>query len=295
MIRRVLAGTTAATPFVLRRSRLEERLDDAFGKRLTLVIAGAGYGKSTLVAGWTEDVVTAWHTATPGDRRLSSLAVGIAEAVRPYVPGATELLGPLTAADDELVQAETLAALLSDALEPGLDHDLVLILDDAQELASSPASLRLVESLCRQGPPGLRLVLLSREALDLRVDRLRAQGQVLELDASDLAFTPEEVEALSRTLLHESRRDRRRRPRRDGRLAGGGSPCTRGAGRDPARREKERPRPSPPRGRSALLVPRERGLRARIARRSRSSYERSPPSRASPSSSVKRSAWKSRR
>ena len=203
MIRRVLAGTTAVTPLVLRRSRLEERLDDAFGKRLTLVIAGAGYGKSTLVSGWTEDVVSTWHTATAGDRRLSSFAAGIAEALRPFVTDSAELVGPLTAADDELVQAETLASLLSDALEPALDHDLVLILDDAQELVSSPASLRLVESLCRQGPPGLRLVLLSRETLDLRVDRLRAQGQVLELDASDLAFTTGEVEALSLTVLDE--------------------------------------------------------------------------------------------
>ena len=80
--------------------------------------------------------------------------MGIAHAIRPFVAEATELFGPLTSADDELVQAETLAALLSDALEPALDHDLLLIFDDAQELASSPASLRLVEGLCQTGPAG---------------------------------------------------------------------------------------------------------------------------------------------
>ncbi len=190
-----MAESTAATS-LLRRPLLEKRLDDAFGKRLTLVIAGAGYGKSTLVAGWTEDVVSAWHTATAEDRSLSSFAVGIAEAVRPVVAESPELVTTLASADDQLAQAETLAARLSEALEPALEHDLVLVIDDAQELAPSPASLRLVESLSRQGPAGLRLVLLSRETLDLRVDRLRAQGQVLDLSSSDLAFTADEVEEL---------------------------------------------------------------------------------------------------
>ena len=196
-----MAERTAATSLVLRRPLLEQRLDDAFGKRLTLVIAGAGYGKSTLVAGWTEDVVSAWHPATAADRRLSSFAAGIAEAIRPVVTDSPELVATLPSADDELAHAETLAARLSEALEPALDHDLVLVIDDAQELGSSPASLRLVESLCRQGPSGLRLVLLSREALDLRVDRLRAQGQVLDLSSSDLAFTADEVEELAGARL----------------------------------------------------------------------------------------------
>jgi ATP/maltotriose-dependent transcriptional regulator MalT len=144
-----MAGSTAATS-LRRRPLLEKRLDDAFGKRLTLVVAGAGYGKSTLVAGWTEDVVSAWHTATAEDRSLSSFAVGIAEAIRPVVADPTDLVATLASADDQLAQAETLAARLSEALEPALEHDLVLVIDDAQELAPSPASLRLVESLSRQ-------------------------------------------------------------------------------------------------------------------------------------------------
>jgi ATP/maltotriose-dependent transcriptional regulator MalT/DNA-binding SARP family transcriptional activator len=191
-----MAGSTAAKSVVLRRARLETRLDDAFGKRLTLITAGAGYGKSTLVAEWTADVVSAWHTATGSDRRLSSFAAGIAELIRPVVGDPAELVATLTSADDELGQAETLAARLSEALEPALDHDLVLIVDDAHELASSPPSLRLIESLCRQGPAGLRVLLLSREELDLRVDRLRAQGLVLEVTSSELAFTADEVEEL---------------------------------------------------------------------------------------------------
>lgn len=191
-----MAESTAAASLVLRRPLLEKRLDEAFGKRLTLVVAGAGYGKSTLIAQWTEDVVSVWHTATAGDRLLSSFATAIAEALRPVVGDSAEPIVTLASAEDELAQAEAIAARLSDALEPALHHDLTLVVDDAQEIASSPASLRLVESLCRQGPAGLRLMLLSRDALDLRVDRLRAQSQVLDLSSSDLAFTADEVEEL---------------------------------------------------------------------------------------------------
>ena len=44
---------------VLPRPELEKRLDEAFGKRLTTLVAGAGYGKSTLVSSWASDLESA--------------------------------------------------------------------------------------------------------------------------------------------------------------------------------------------------------------------------------------------
>jgi DNA-binding SARP family transcriptional activator/Tfp pilus assembly protein PilF len=194
-------ATTAATPLVLSRPTLEARLDESFGKRLTLLVAGAGYGKSTLMAQWTEDLRSAWYTATAEDTRLSSLASGIAGAIGPHVGSlGGEFVAALSGSGDELARAEILAARLCDALDSQLSHDLVLVLDDAQEV-SSASSLRLVESLCRQAPETLHIVVASRHDLDLRVDRLRAQGQVMELSSSDFAFTLEEVDALSVALL----------------------------------------------------------------------------------------------
>ena len=58
------------TPLV-RRARLEGMLDDAFGKRLTVVTAGAGFGKSTLPASWVADVEHAWYTLTDRPPRLA--------------------------------------------------------------------------------------------------------------------------------------------------------------------------------------------------------------------------------
>jgi DNA-binding SARP family transcriptional activator len=197
---RVTAGASAVTPVVVPRPLLESRLDESFGKRLTLVVADAGYGKSTLVRRWAHELVAAWYTASGRDLELSTFASGLAHALSPHAAvAADELFATLGGSGDELGRAEMLAAQLCDALETSLSHDLVLVIDDAHEL-SSASSVRLVESLCRQAPETLHVVLASRHELDLRIDRLRAEGSVLELSSADLVFTREEIGALSEAL-----------------------------------------------------------------------------------------------
>lgn len=85
---------------------------------------------------------------------------------------------------------------MSDPLQSSLTHDVVLVIDDVHEVAPSTASLRFLESLCRQAPPTLHLVLATRHPLALRIDRLRGQGNVLEIEPSELRFTPDEIEEL---------------------------------------------------------------------------------------------------
>jgi ATP/maltotriose-dependent transcriptional regulator MalT len=178
---------TAATPGVLPRPALEARLDETFGKRLTLIVAEAGYGKSTLLATWTADVASTWYTASAKDRGLSTLGAGIADSVALALGASDRWAVPPTA--ETVDAAEALAGWIARRLATELVHDLVLVVDDAHELRGSAPALRLVESLCRQGPPTLHVVLATREPLSLRTERLRVQGEVLELTSSDLAFT----------------------------------------------------------------------------------------------------------
>jgi hypothetical protein len=56
---------------MLRRARLEDLLDEAFGKRLTTVVAGPGFGKSTLVAHWMSDLDAAWYAVEIADASMS--------------------------------------------------------------------------------------------------------------------------------------------------------------------------------------------------------------------------------
>jgi DNA-binding SARP family transcriptional activator len=192
----------------LAREELQARLDEAPRRRLTSVVAGAGFGKSTLLASWAERHEVAWYTLDGADDALSRLGPGIVDALRVRIPDLPADLasapgtarGPDAGADAR-TRADAFAAALSEALHERLRRPVGLVLDDLHELAADGPAMRVVEALCRQAPPGLYLVLASRAELTFSIDRLRGQGQVLELGAADLAFAPGEVDALVRSEL----------------------------------------------------------------------------------------------
>ena len=196
-------------PPLVRRARLERVLDEAFGRRLTVVTAGAGFGKSTLLASWVADVEHAWYTLTEADRSLAVLAPGIASAVRRAVPDLDDPLasGPLVSrgGSRDRAAAEAFAALLAGSLHEHLRHDVVLVLDDVHELDGAAAPIALVEGLCRQAPPTLHLVLASRSEAPFPIERLRGRGEVLELTGQLLAFSVDELTELAAFSLGSER------------------------------------------------------------------------------------------
>jgi ATP/maltotriose-dependent transcriptional regulator MalT/DNA-binding SARP family transcriptional activator len=186
------------TSYVPRPSLLA-RLDDALERRLTAVVAGPGFGKSTVVAAWAEAHDAAWYTVDSADVSLGVFARGLVASLKLRVPDLSdeiELAGSSVAGADEQAQAHPVAALLCKALEERLTHDLALVLDDVQELGERTGPARLLEALCRQAPPTLHLVLASRADAPFPVERLRGRGQLLRLDASMLSFTVDEIEFL---------------------------------------------------------------------------------------------------
>jgi ATP/maltotriose-dependent transcriptional regulator MalT len=188
-------------PWSIPRPALEVQLDEALTHRLTTVTAGAGFGKSTLLATWAARRPFAWYTIDENDRELDALAAGLVQALGARVTGLPEdaaqgLAVPRGGRQDPVGQARALAGHLSEELEPLLGHEFVLVLDDMHELARGSPPARLIESLCRNAPNRLHLVLSSRESPPFAIERLRGQGQVLALDASLLRFSIEEVNAL---------------------------------------------------------------------------------------------------
>jgi ATP/maltotriose-dependent transcriptional regulator MalT/DNA-binding SARP family transcriptional activator len=212
------------------RPRLRSRLDEARRRRLTVVVAGAGFGKSSLLAEWVGGVPgseagpsgsppvnhgpgglrsgfrAAWYSLRPEDRSLPTFLRGLVDALWPRVPGlpldvSTVLDGSLGPQSDDLVRADGFAAVLGELLERELTSDLFLVLDDVHELAWGSPSARLVEGLCRHAPASFHLVLASRAEPPFMIERLRGGGQVLELDAGLLALTAEETSELLATAL----------------------------------------------------------------------------------------------
>jgi len=172
-------------------------------RRLTVVSAGAGFGKTTLLSSWADHAHAAWYTLTPEDRAATVLVRGIVDALRLRVPGlrtdlATALRdagGPDTEADD-LFRARAYATALADDLAVRLRRDLVLILDDVDAVADAPGAVRFIEDLVRQLPPLAHVVLAARAEVPFPIERLRGQGQVLELAGGELALTPDETRSL---------------------------------------------------------------------------------------------------
>ncbi|MEY2532367.1 MAG: hypothetical protein QOF29_277, partial [bacterium] len=192
----------------LPRERLRARLDGALGCRLTTVIAGAGYGKSTLVAAWAQPLDAAWYTLGAEDAALSALSRGLVDALRRRVTDLPDDVaggphgsdGPGAEAD-ERGRADAFTAALSEALQERLREPLVLVIDDLHEIGLAAGALRAIEGLCRQAPSALHLILVSRTEVPFSIDRLRGQGQALELGGSDLAFDREEAGALLEQAL----------------------------------------------------------------------------------------------
>jgi ATP/maltotriose-dependent transcriptional regulator MalT/DNA-binding SARP family transcriptional activator len=205
------------------RPALVGRLQDVLNRRLTTVVAAAGYGKSTLLASWWELAPCAWYTADPTDREMPSLARRLLDALRLRVPELHSALalaveGFSSPEADLSAHADALGSRLAQRLEEHLAADLVLIIDDVDELGAASPSARLIEALCRHAPPRLHLVLAGRTRPPFPVERLRGRGQLLEIGEDQLAFTPEEVAGLVEERLGMAVADL---PERLHRLAGG--------------------------------------------------------------------------
>ncbi|MDQ7842436.1 MAG: BTAD domain-containing putative transcriptional regulator [Armatimonadota bacterium] len=159
------------------RPRLLARLAGAERKRLVLVVADSGYGKTTLLAQWGATLPTHIAQVWYGARSTDAVA-------RTF----TRRLAALLA---EFVALERPARSLEEVLD-GLEREVVLVLDDVHHLG--PQGLTVIRTLLEH--PRLHLVLASRDAVDLPLARLRIQGQIVELTAADLAFTRDEILAL---------------------------------------------------------------------------------------------------
>ena len=185
-------------PGFVPRPRLVERLDEGLAQGLVLVCAPAGYGKTTLLAGWVRRSrhPVAWLSLDAGDNdpaRFWRHAVAALDGVR---PGISERMGPLLGPPPPPSFEPLVTALINEvAGQPAADEALLLVLDDYQVI-SSPLVHSSLGFLLEYRPPGLRLALTSRSDPPLGLARLRARGQLAELRAADLRFTPAEAAAL---------------------------------------------------------------------------------------------------
>ena len=186
-------------PGFVPRPRLVEALGEGLARRLILVCAPAGSGKTALLADWAPsgNRPVAWLSLDAADNdpvRFWRHTVAALDRARPGIGERVGLLlGPPAPASFEGL----VTALINDlAAQPG-DGEVLLVLDDYHLIDAQPVHASLA-FLLEHLPPGLHLVLASRADPPLPLARLRAGGQLAELRTADLRFTAEEAAALLR-------------------------------------------------------------------------------------------------
>ncbi len=177
---------------IVLRPRLIERLNESLNRKLTLISAPAGSGKTTLVSEWIADCKqpTAWLSLDEGDNDPTRFLIYLVAAMQTIAPNLGEKVLAMLHSPQPPPTESLLTALLSEIITT-LDN-FALVLDDYHVIEAKEIDLALI-FLLEHLPPKMHLVIATREDPQLSLARLRARGQLTELRAADLRFTPAEA------------------------------------------------------------------------------------------------------
>jgi LuxR family maltose regulon positive regulatory protein len=177
---------------VVQREGLIARLDDILRRKITLISAPAGFGKTTAIGTWIagRDIRTAWVSLDTADNDVARFLLYLVAAFQTIHPEVGEgvrraLLAPA------LPPIETLLASLINDLATITD-DYLLVLDDYHLISDQEVHDALLFILER-APASLHTILTTRADPPVPLARLRVRGDLLEIRASDLRFSQEEA------------------------------------------------------------------------------------------------------
>jgi DNA-binding SARP family transcriptional activator len=188
---------------ILSRPALAARARESIDEGSLLVIAGAGFGKTTLLREAVGEgrLAAAWLSCTPAERDPGALLLRGVGALRAAAPGVAAAFSErLAMAPDPQIDPQAAMRELLRELDTLLVDPIVLVIDDAEHLDGAPEALALISAMIRPDLGKLRPAVASRRRLDLRVARARAVGTVAELRPEDLVFSFEECAAALRAI-----------------------------------------------------------------------------------------------
>ncbi len=180
---------------VVHRSELFEKLKSGLSKKLILVSAPAGYGKTTLLSDWINQnkITSAWLSLDNGDNDpavfLSYVISGIQSIHADFGQSALRLLN-----SPNSPSVESIASLLINDLLI-INKNLLLVLDDFHLIRSAEV-LKVLTYFLEHIPDNIHFVILTRSDPALSLSRLRSQHQLVEIRLSDLSFSANDISVL---------------------------------------------------------------------------------------------------
>ncbi len=193
-------------PGLIARPHLIERLNAGLERKLALISAPAGFGKTTLMAEWVAEcsVPVAWLSLDEEDNDLTrfwSYVIGAFQTVEAS-PNTAGYLGEAALTALQSLQPPPIEALLSTLINgiSGFPDPLVLILDDYQVITTHSIHQALGFFLDHL-PPQMHLVIATRSDPPLNLSRLRGRSELTEIRAEDLCFTVEESTEFLNTCM----------------------------------------------------------------------------------------------
>ncbi|HEY2270014.1 MAG TPA: AAA family ATPase, partial [Streptosporangiaceae bacterium] len=183
----------ASRPGLVPRPRLTARLDEGLARGLVLVCAPAGYGKTVLLTDWARrgERPTGWLSLDVADNDPARFWRHFVAALDGVCPEIGERVGPLLGPPAPASFEGLVTALINELAS----DEALLVLDD-YHLISAQQVHESLAFLLEHRPAGICLVLASRSDPPLPLARLRARGQLTEIRAAELRFTPAEAAEL---------------------------------------------------------------------------------------------------
>ena len=191
---------------IVNRSQLIERLNDGVqhGHRLTLVSAPAGFGKTTLVASWLitsapiEHFKKCWLALDSNDSTPSSFVAYFVSAIQTASPQ----IGNVARAVIESAQTPPLETILVSLVNDiaALNEQIIFVLDD-YHVITNPDIHHALDFFIDHLPPNFHLVMTTRQDPPLALARLRVRGQLTEIRAANLQFSPIESDEFLNRLM----------------------------------------------------------------------------------------------
>jgi len=167
---------------------------DESGARIILLVAPAGYGKTTLAREWVDERQATWYRCNPASADVAALAVGLAEATSQIVPGAGDRMRQrLRATDRPEEDASILAEMLAEDLVQW-PEDAWLVIDDYHFATESPVCEDFIGRLVVAEQ--VRVLLTSRRRPSWATARRRVYGEAFEIDRTLLAMNDDEALAV---------------------------------------------------------------------------------------------------